>query len=232
MMYSQSGRKNCIKICNGDIIMKNLKEYIVTENNFFKNLGIGIKVQIEKWLQKHNVENFTINDDDLTIDVNGKVDLSFYEKDELPEFIQFRKVNGDFTLYYSTMLLSLKGCPKEVDGEFTCTNCKKLKSLEGCPQKVGKDFNCNVCNNLKSLEGCPKEIGESFYCDDCRNLKSLKGGPQIVGKDFDCGYCKNLKSLEGCPKEVGRSFYCDNCGKQFTQDDVKKVSSVKGTINV
>jgi hypothetical protein len=51
-MYSQYGQKNCIKICNGDIIMKNLKEYILTENNFFKNLGIGIKVQIEKWLQK------------------------------------------------------------------------------------------------------------------------------------------------------------------------------------
>ena len=47
--------------------MKNLKEYILIENNFFKNLGIGEKVQIEKWLKEHNVKNFTINDD-LTIE--------------------------------------------------------------------------------------------------------------------------------------------------------------------
>lgn len=225
------GLENFIKICSGKN-MKNLKEYIVTENNFFKNLGIGIKVQIEKWLQKQYVENYTINDDDLTIDVDGKVDLSFYEKEQLPDFIQFGKVNGDFTLYYSTMLLSLKGCPKEVDGDFTCTNCKKLKSLEGCPQKVGKNFYCNMCTNLNSLKGCPEEVGESFYCDECKNLKSLKGGPQKVGKDFDCGYCKNLKSLEGCPKEVGGSFYCDICGVDFTKDDVKKVCNVKVTINV
>ena len=57
--------------------MKNLREYIVNENNFFKNLGIGEKVQIEKWLKEHNVKNFTINDD-LTIDVNGHL---FIEED-------------------------------------------------------------------------------------------------------------------------------------------------------
>lgn len=32
--------------------MKELKEYILTENNFFKNLGIGTRPQLEKMVER------------------------------------------------------------------------------------------------------------------------------------------------------------------------------------
>ena len=58
--------------------MKNLKEYL-TEGNFFKNLGVGEKSLIEKFLKDWDINNYTINSD-LTIDVNGKVDLRKYNE--------------------------------------------------------------------------------------------------------------------------------------------------------
>ena len=150
---------NCVKN------MKQLKDYIVNENNFFKNLGIGKMALIKKWLDEHKITNYNINDD-FTIDVKGTVHLNEYPEKELPDYIQFRKVKDFFYIY--------------------------------------------ECPNLESLEGCPQEVGGSFYCNDCPNLKSLKG----------------------CPQKVGSSFYCWDCGKQFTEDDVKKVCKVKMFINV
>ena len=75
-------------------------------------------------------------------------------------------------------------------------------------KKVGGKFDCSVCDSLKSLEGAPKEIGGSF----------------------DCSYCKSLTLLDGAPKKVGRNFSCDKCASQFTIEDVKKISNVKGKI--
>jgi hypothetical protein len=66
--------------------MKTLKNYIVNENNFFKNLGIGERVKIEKWLDEFFIENYTINPD-LTIDVKEDVDLRKYEEKQLPDYI-------------------------------------------------------------------------------------------------------------------------------------------------
>lgn len=102
--------------------MRNLKEYI-TENNFFKNLGVGLQPQIKEWLDKNGIVNYTINND-LTIDVKGDVYLYRYPETELPEYIQFKNVSGDFIIEYSN-LTSLKGCPKEVGGDFYCCRCNK-----------------------------------------------------------------------------------------------------------
>ena len=66
--------------------MKQLKDYILTENNFFKNLGVGQEAQIKKWLDEHKIRNYTINDD-LTIDVNGNVNLCYYKEEQLPDYI-------------------------------------------------------------------------------------------------------------------------------------------------
>jgi hypothetical protein len=72
----------------------------------------------------------------------------------------------------------------------------------------------------------------SFNCKKCEILKSLKGAPQEVGNDCWCCHCPKLTSLEGAPKEVGGSFNCYECGKEFTEDDVEKLSKVKGKIRV
>jgi hypothetical protein len=131
--------------------MKTLKEYIVNENNFFKNLGIGIRPQIEKWLKENDIKNYTINDD-LTINVKGDVNLLFYRNNEFPEYIQFGEVTGDFIVSGSS-LVSLRGCPITIGGFFGCFSCSKLKSLKESPQKVGGSFYCNNCEKLTSLEG-------------------------------------------------------------------------------
>jgi hypothetical protein len=66
--------------------MKQLKDYIVNENNFFKNLGIGKEALIKKWLDEHKITNYKINDD-LTIDVNRNVYLIEYREEYLPDYI-------------------------------------------------------------------------------------------------------------------------------------------------
>lgn len=96
--------------------------------------------------------------------------------------------------------------------------------------KVDGSFYCSSCYSLTSLEGAPKEVGGSFRCGNCRSLKSLEGAPKKIDYDFDCYYCSSLKSLEGAPEEVGANFDCQNCGKKFTEEDVKKISNIKGKI--
>ena len=66
-------------------------------------------------------------------------------------------------------------------------------------------------------------------------ITSLTNGLFIwatVDSDFNCETCNSLTSLEGAPKEVRSGFYCVKCGRYFTQEDVKKVSNIKGEIIV
>lgn len=140
--------------------------------------------------------------------------------------VKFNHVRGRFVC---DGLTSLQRCPKIVDGDFYCIddNISQLSSLEGSPKTVGGDFRCNH-NKLKSLEGSPKIVHGIFNCS--RNkLTSLQGSPKFV----DNFYCdNNLTSLEGCPKFVNENFDCWNNTKNFTKDEVKQFSNVKGQINV
>ena len=66
-----------------------------------------------------------------------------------------------------------------------------------------------------------------------KNLTSLTNDIFIwtnIKGNFICDYCNSLTSLEGAPKEVGGDFYCRNCKGEFIEEDVKKVSNVKGMI--
>ena len=58
-----------------------------------------------------------------------------------------------------------------------------------------------------SLEGCPATVGGSFSCDS-----------------------NQLISLEGCPRTVGYSFFCVGNTKQFSEEYVRSLCKVKGTI--
>ena len=106
--------------------------------------------------EKYNIKNYTINPDG-SIDVNGRVDLSFYELTELP--LRFNKVTGSFNCDYNR-LTSLKGCPIWIGGSFNCIG-NKLTSLEFSPDYVGGDFNCRW--NKLTDNYCDTEIGDSFY---------------------------------------------------------------------
>jgi len=123
-------------------------------------------------------------------------------------------------------LTSLQGAPESVGGNFACYN-NNLTSLQGAPESVGRNFSCRY-NNLTSLQGAPKEVGRSFACS-YNNLTSLQGAPESVGRHFDCRY-NNLTSLQGAPESVGGNFYCYNNKKKFTEEEVRNVSKVKGSI--
>ena len=139
-------------------------------------------------------------------------------------------VGGYFRVASCNSLKLLDGSPKKVGGDFSCIGCRSLKTLKGAPKEVSGDFNCRGCDALKSLEGAPEKVGGDFYCSYCDSLTSLEGAPEKVGGTFDCSYCKSLKSLEGAPEEVRRDFDCRGCAIKFTEDDVKKISNVKGEI--
>jgi hypothetical protein len=129
--------------------MKYLKSY----NKLFES-----EKSIHDMCRKYRITNYTINDD-VSIDVDGNVDLSGRGLTKLP--LKFRNVSGYF--YCSdNELTSLEGCPLSVGVSFYCSD-NKLTSLEGCPSSVGVDFWC-FDNKLTSLEGCPSSVGGSFYC--------------------------------------------------------------------
>jgi len=107
--------------------------------NKIESLGIGKREMIEKWLNKYDIKNYTINDDH-TIYVEGDVRLSDIPFGKFPDYIQF----GD------------------VIGSFRCYRCN-LTTLKGCPTYVADNFDCEE-NNLTTLKYAPKHVNGSFYC--------------------------------------------------------------------
>jgi hypothetical protein len=191
--------------------MKNLKEYILTENNFFKNLGIGRKALIKDFCEKYTKFGYTINSDE-TIDATV-VNLREYPETEIPEYIQFNKVMRMSVA--SSKLKTLRGCPKECTDFFDCSYCEDLETLKGGPQKCG-DYRCKNCPKLTNLMGSPQECLE-FDCSACENLESLKGGPKKFEKnieaEFKCMGCTSLTSLKGGPNRSNEYlvYNCSGC---------------------
>ncbi len=133
--------------------------------------------QVKAWLDSMAITNYTINDD-LTVDVNGNVNL--YDKYLTNIPIQF----GHVSLYFNcgkNMLTSLKGCPNYVGEDFMCYN-NKLTSLIGGPDYVGGHYQCSS-NSLTSLEYLPKKVVKGVHCNH-NEVTTLKGIPQGVIVDY------------------------------------------------
>jgi hypothetical protein len=119
------------------------------------------KRQIEKWLIKHHIKNYIINDN-LTVDVDGNVNLYAIRLTALP--FRFGKVTG----------------------YFDCA-VNKLTSLKNCPYYVGCDFYC-FKNQLTSLQYCPYYVGYKFYAHynkltSVKELLEIHMGGDIVVDD-------------------------------------------------
>jgi|TARA_R110002167_G_scaffold261098_2_gene467588 hypothetical protein len=108
---------------------------------------------IEEICKKYGISNYVINDD-VSIDVDGDVDLNDCELTELP--LTFNKVTGTF-------------------------NCddNKLTSLEGSSEYIDRDFRC-FHNELTSLKGSPKHIGGNLFCSH-NKLTSLENNTEYLG---------------------------------------------------
>lgn len=157
------------------------------------------------------ITNYTINED-LSIDVEGKVDL--YSKNLIHIPLNFRNVTGNF-ICSKNQLISLDGSPKVVKG-FNCSE-NNLKDLVGAPTTVTGNFSC-YGNPLTSMDGAPQEIAGTFVCFAC-DLDNLKGGPKIVGGDYECSQNK-LTSFEGAPKKVGGTFTCQENTPLLSKNEI------------
>jgi hypothetical protein len=178
--------------------MKYIKPYKIFESvePNFPTTREGV-IQVCK---RYEIKNYTINDD-LSIDVNGDVELYGEGLEYLP--LKFNYVSGGFSCSYNK-LKTLEGSPQTVGEDFHCSG-NELKTLEGCPQTVDGVFDC-YSNELKSLEGSPRTINGRFSCYN-NELKTLKGSPQTVNGDFNC-FNNKLESLKGSPQTVNGNFLC------------------------
>ena len=110
------------------------------------------KAQVDEWikdtlhLDPNDYELLLIKDNGekepvFEIDVfHRDVNLMDFPEEQLPEFIQFKQVGGNFLCAYSH-LTSTKGFPRVVDLSFDCSS-SALKSLEGMPETINRDFIC------------------------------------------------------------------------------------------
>lgn len=108
------------------------------------------KADIVQFLNKsHPVTDYIIRDD-LTVDINGNVNLVGNDWEHLP--IQFGIVTGNFCCSRNK-LKSLKVCPSEVHGDFMYSE-NALTYLEYSPAFVGKDYYCysNKLTNLNFIK--------------------------------------------------------------------------------
>ncbi len=128
--------------------------------------------EIHRICAKYGIRQYTINDD-MSISVNGYVDLSSKNLKSLP--IKFKEVSGIFYCD-NNQLTSLRGCPRTVGGDFYC-NHNQLASLKYCPETVGGHFYCSN-NQLTSLEGCPKTVSGGFWCYD-NQITNFDGLPEF-----------------------------------------------------
>jgi hypothetical protein len=111
------------------------------------NLGVGKIVQIKNWLDGQGIINYEINDD-FSIDVNQTVNIDKHADGNLPYYIQFNEINGNFYSRYNGMT-SLKGFPRIVLGDCNITY-NPIKSLEYAPIEI------HGCFDVRQTE-VPKE---------------------------------------------------------------------------
>ena len=161
------------------------------------------KEEIEKWLKVFmKVKNYKININ-LTIDVDGDIDLSRKNLTKIP--VKFNEVNGDFNISHN-QLTSLKGSPEIIGGNFNCY-MNEISSLEFCPKEIKGDINI-AKNKLISLKFLPFNKNRLSFQDN--NLKTLEGlnnintnilldlienYPELDWKDIEWNNVKNIDKI-------------------------------------
>ncbi len=198
--------------------------------------------EIMVWLDRMRIHNYTIRDD-LTVDVDGNVDISAGWLYHIP--VQFGVIFGDFNCAHN-YLTNLKGSPRRCE-TFRCGH-NEITGFEGAPEEC-KNFCCDN-NRLTSLKGIPNGA-RGFFCRN-NQLTSLFGIPstcteldcdnnQLTSLDFTPSGCKKLWcsdnqliTLKGIPAQC-ISVYCrnnpalhdisaapDGCKVEYDHDDVTR----------
>jgi hypothetical protein len=137
-------------------------------NLFDKLFKLNTKDKIENWLYLHKIKNFIIQDD-LTVNVNGDVNLKDCHLSILP--IQFGIVLGSFNI-----------------------SDNYLKTLKGSPIEVGEDFSFDS-NKIKSFKYAPQKVGKLIYAVDNPIYKIKKEEFNIQCEEIELGYIHKNKSI-------------------------------------
>ncbi len=87
------------------------------------------RLEIHNLCRKYGIIDYTINSD-MSISVNGHVDLTFKNLKSIP--IALKEVSGDF-FCGDNQLTSLKYCPETVGGGFNCYR-NQLTNFDGLPE--------------------------------------------------------------------------------------------------
>lgn len=116
--------------------MCHVRLYEVIQNQsaseFVDKLGVGIKSIIEEWFEKYvttNVQPTIVKNSNgqfLYIDVKGNVVIDNYPEAQLPHFITFNNIDGNFTLSNCHQLKDRTGFPIHITGDFVCDGCEHL----------------------------------------------------------------------------------------------------------
>lgn len=132
------------------------------------------KTRVKMWLDEHEVENYTINDDN-SVDVEGDVHLVDSDYEGL---VKFGTVSGDFIIGAGN-IRSLKNAPKHVGGDLSVTGLD-ITTLAGLPESVDGDVTLAHLDDISSLEGMPKRIGGSLTLAKFPKLTSIGNIQDIV----------------------------------------------------
>lgn len=159
-------------------------KYLKTFNESLKS---EMQAQIDKYnrvlyfLKRHQVQGYTINEDDYTIDVNGRVFIR--PNDEVPDYIKFGTI----------------------DGSFECSN-SNLKNSNFLPKCVNGTLiiSMNHFTNLPDIEYVQDDFDVSH-----NRLEGKVNFPKHIGGFIDL-FRNNITSLEGCPKKEKNEVNCDN----------------------
>jgi hypothetical protein len=179
-------------------------EKFTEDSDPIQDLGIGMSHIIKKWLLNYKITNYKINSD-LTIDVHDQLNLNKYKFTELPEYINFNYVFGDFHAA-ETKLITMRGFPKKIGGYFQ-TSHNNFKNLDYLPQKILLKY--------KNKSGYGYGLSNN-------NLRSMVGLPEIL----DCNlwvYGNKFKTLEGLPKEIKGNLFID---ERFSREKIQAVCKV------
>lgn len=154
-------------------------------------VAISNKEDIQRWLIKHDIKNFTILEDN-SINVKGDVKLSnlLENLSKLP--VNFNEVDGDFDIS-DNVLTSIEGSPQKVSGDFKAHK-NEINSLKGGPKEVGKNF-IILKNNIRSLENAPSVVGDDFICSH-NPLNDLEGIKNVGNSVFSSVYISALNHIE------------------------------------
>ena len=175
------------------LVREHIFEKFIDDSDPIEDMNIGLKPIIEKWIkenviifpvypQRHpnaagvpNRKAFTINKN-YTININHNCRINSDLKTNLPDYIQFNIIRGNFSIDMNANITSLRGCPKLVKGDFQCSRTS-IKNLIGGPKDVKGKYICSVIPTLESLEGFPKHIGEYVACNNKAGL-TMKDVPK------------------------------------------------------